>query len=96
MKLPTTKQWDKIAEALNKPKTKRSKRERLLTRNYGICHSLLELNCDWHGFYEAFQPEYFGWWWPRDDAGDRERAFFCCMMAAITEAGDMEKMIEEA
>ena len=33
--------------------------------------------------------------WPNSDKGDRERAFFCCMMAAITEAGDMESMIEE-
>lgn len=96
MKLPTKAQWDEIAEAFGLPLDERNDDQRELTfflSRGGICEALTAKELSDDPMYKIYQGR--GYWWDRDDAGDRERAFFCCMMAAITDAGDMESMIEE-
>lgn len=106
MKLPTKAQWDEMAEAFYVPINERNERQRLYTGYVeiegatrlaiftGICYAIRNLTDEsWNWFSNAMNPDEGGWWWPLDNAGDRQRAFFCCMMAAITESGDMESMI---
>ena len=101
MKSPTKAQWDEIAEAFDTPRKKRNLRQISLTddeHHRGICDALHEIGYPWYWFFRSFRPEILvgdTYFWPLTPAGDRQRAFFCCMMAAITEAGDMESMIEE-
>lgn len=108
MKLPTKEQWNEMAEAFDTPLDKRTRKYLALTNPFGltdpegrtgICSAIgsgLGLGCS-GDFFQAFSFEspYGINWWPTTDAGDRQRAFFCCMMSAITEAGDMEAMIGE-
>lgn len=99
MKLPTKAQWDEIAEAFDTPFRKRDEEQVFMTfiaSRGGICDALSCINCGRH-LMQGFHPTKRIWhyWWPCTDAGDRQRAFFCMLMAAITEAGDMESMIEE-
>ena len=107
MKLPTKAQWLEMAEAFDVPFSKRNTEQLGITspghtRKYyrtrgGICWTISNY-AGGDNFYQSFDPHNSSWpfWWPLDDAGDQERAFFCCMMLAITAAGDMESMIEEA
>lgn len=105
MKLPSKAQWDEIGKAFDTPLEERDRRRKFLTMTNniisrgGICFAVQRVtNYYWGWFMHAFDPclndELF--WWPNTDAGDRERAFFCMLMAAITEAGDMESLVEEA
>lgn len=99
MKLPTSSQWLKAAKATEGGFT-------------GLCAYWDMLDFErgedlYHAFLSPFAPrrvydcknkrqDGYGFWWTRIRKGRNQRAFFCCMMSAITAAGDMESMIEEA
>lgn len=91
--LPTKEQWLEVAEKVQYNNSWR----------FGICNYLVGMGFgstrNYPRFMKPFAPHgkksSYKYWWPTDDAGDRERAFFCCMMAAITKAGDMESLIQE-
>ena len=101
MKLPTKAQWDEMAEAFGTPFEKQTKWQKRITHS-GLCLACdLTINGDNSvPLSEEYKiPEYIvfgsyearGWW----DWDKRNRSFFCMLMAAITEAGDMESLVEE-
>lgn len=109
MKLPTKAQWDKMAEAFWRSLKERGRKQLNLTTVHsvdvnsreGICWALdVGLECNFEFLYNIApfrdRKDRGAYWWPLDDVGDRERAFFCMLMAAITEAGDMESLVGEA
>lgn len=100
MKLPTKAQWDEIAKLFE------DRNSSIPITAGGICHALdsMGFRRGWAEYYDFLKPfapplalnnRKYGYWWEKYDAGDRERAFFCMLMGAITEAGDMDDMIEE-
>lgn len=102
MKLPTSKQWLEIAEAFDRTHTRRSTQQKRIAVS-GICLAVdTILNGDES---DIPSPEYrlpdlilhkkavSGFWKWDEYPCDRQRAFFCCMMSAVTEAGDMKAMI---
>lgn len=100
MKLPTKAQWLEIAEAFDTP---RNAVQASWIEHGSLCFTFDNMGFDrhigcYHDFLQPFDPtnhDEFECWWPTTNAGDRERAFFCILMSAITEAGDMESLIEE-
>lgn len=104
MKTPTSAQWLEIAKAFDRPFEERPKRHLRFTgclccspqSRMGLCNTFDEIEVSYkslHGFMK--DANLYGYWWPTNDTGDRQRAFFCMMMSAITAAGDMDDMIEE-
>ncbi len=101
MKLPTKAQWDEIGEAFDTPFRSRTEQQKHIAMS-GLCYAVDVILNNHHDC--RISPEYkipdmivYGkfrniFW----RTSNKRRAFFCCMMAAITEAGDMKSLIEEA
>jgi hypothetical protein len=53
----------------------------------GICISINEAMRE--DLCRSLGPNRFGYWWPHNAVGRDCRVIACCLMAAITEAGDL-------